>query len=88
NANDDDDGIPRLSSETLAALTEFFAEQANQQKENIEENWQLSQFWYSKETAEKLAAECVSAVNDGGRIACISCPTLVEYLLRDEAIVL
>ncbi|VDK51764.1 unnamed protein product [Anisakis simplex] len=82
-----EDDIPRLSAHTLAALSEFYAEQENHQGGTVDENWQLSQFWYSKETAQKLAEECISAVSEGGCIACISCPTLMEYLIINEKIV-
>ncbi|NXC14059.1 EFMT1 methyltransferase, partial [Corythaeola cristata] len=77
--DDDDDDIPQLSSHTLAALQEFYLEQ--QQREgmktsqgfnqysigSIEEDWQLSQFWYSDETASCLANEAVVAAGKGGR---------------------
>ena len=36
---------------------------------------QLSQFWYDDSTAAVLAEEAVRA-SGGGRVACISCPTL------------
>lgn len=44
------------------------------------EDWQLSQFWYDDNTATSLAREALSAVNNSGRIACISCPTLFARL--------
>lgn len=59
---DDDDDVPQLSAETFAALSEFYLEQEEKEKldgsvdlENITEDWQLSQFWYSPDTAESLA---------------------------------
>ena len=45
-----------------------------------QEDWQLSQFWYSPETAETLAKEALAAAGEGGSIACISCPTLYHRL--------
>ncbi|KAM6179325.1 EEF1A lysine methyltransferase 1 isoform 2-T2 [Erethizon dorsatum] len=74
--SDSEDDTPRLSAYTLAALQEFFAEQkqhtdpSGDGKYNvgiIEENWQLSQFWYSRETALRLAQEAVTAAGDSGR---------------------
>ncbi len=44
--------------------------------DSFTEDWQLSQFWYDDDTADKLADECVRAAGEGGSIACISCPTL------------
>ncbi|RXM29622.1 Protein-lysine N-methyltransferase N6AMT2 [Acipenser ruthenus] len=85
---DSDDDSPQLSAQALAALQEFYLEQ--QQKETsvvdkfsvgaIEEDWQLSQFWYSKETAERLAKEVISAAGKGGKIACISAPSIYQKL--------
>ncbi len=51
--------MSQLSPETLAALMEFYDEK-NKTKieedgfEKIDEDWQLSQFWYTKETADKI----------------------------------
>ncbi|XP_060682697.1 EEF1A lysine methyltransferase 1 [Hemiscyllium ocellatum] len=85
--SDDDDDI-RLSAHALAALQEF---QLDQQKkeyaglnnyftESIEEDWQLSQFWYSDETALRLAQEAIEASGNNGRIACISTPSIYQKL--------
>lgn len=43
---------------------------------------QLSQFWYSDATAEKLADEVVRAAGPQGRIALVSCPTLYAPVKR------
>ncbi|WKX99703.1 hypothetical protein Q1695_014518 [Nippostrongylus brasiliensis] len=77
-----DDDVPCLPPDTLAILKEFREEQ-----EKIEhgcvgvvtEDWQLSQFWYSSDTAKDLCRELISAIDGNGRIACISCPTLLHY---------
>lgn len=75
--SDDLDEIeaPQLSAETFKALQEFYDDQERREQElqalqalsssdvkQFEENWQLSQFWYSEETASKLAAECFRQV--------------------------
>ncbi|XP_040282151.1 EEF1A lysine methyltransferase 1 [Bufo bufo] len=90
--SDDDDGVPQLSAHTLAALQEFYTEQ--QQRESlksgsgydkftvgaVEEDWQLSQFWYSDDTALSLAKEAVEASGKNGRIACLSAPSVYQKL--------
>ncbi|XP_048351469.1 EEF1A lysine methyltransferase 1 [Sphaerodactylus townsendi] len=90
--SDTDDDVPQLSSQALAALQEFYIEE--QQKNDIksieegshyslgsiEENWNLSQFWYDSETALRLATEAIQAVGKGGRIACVSTPSVYQKL--------
>ncbi|KAM5181228.1 EEF1A lysine methyltransferase 1 isoform 1-T2 [Mantella aurantiaca] len=87
-----DDDVPQLSSHTLAALQEFYAEQ--EQRESlksgpefdqfsvgaVEEDWQLSQFWYDNETALRLAKEALEASGESGRIACVSAPSIYQKL--------
>lgn len=90
-SDSEDDDVPQLSAHTLAALQEFYAEQkqqanlpvAGEEKYSvgvIEENWQLSQFWYSPETALRLAEEAIAAAGEGGRIACVSAPSVYQKL--------
>ncbi|MFH4983086.1 hypothetical protein AB6A40_009795 [Gnathostoma spinigerum] len=77
-----------LSAETAAALQEFLLEKAEKQKQtdDVEENWQFSQFWYTDNTADILSNECIRALPEGGSIACLSCPTIFDRLLQKEAI--
>lgn len=89
-----------LSSQALEALKEFLSEQdpslraatdvvgeAGEEEEValVSENWNLSQFWYDRETAETVAREvhalCTS-IDDSPSVACISCPTLYAYLKK------
>ncbi|XP_068754953.1 EEF1A lysine methyltransferase 1-like isoform X1 [Montipora capricornis] len=84
--NDDSDDIPQLSAHTLAALQEFYNEEKEKQEKeasggniDMEENWQLSQFWYDDDTAFILAKEALRAANYG-RIACLCAPTLYKKL--------
>ncbi|PIO23205.1 Protein-lysine N-methyltransferase n6amt2 [Aquarana catesbeiana] len=88
----DDDDVPQLSAHTLAALQEFYAEQEQQESTKsgpdydhfsvgaVEEDWQLSQFWYDNETALCLAKEALEASGENGRIACVSAPSIYQKL--------
>jgi len=53
----------------LAALQEFYDEQktlASEEKTlKIDEDWQLSQFWYDDNTASVLAEEALRASSNG-----------------------
>ena len=84
-----DDDEPALSSHTLAALKEFLAEQqrgsdagGESEVSLVSEDWRLSQFWYSPETATTVAEEVLALCGGGirARVACIACPTLYAYL--------
>ncbi|XP_063161842.1 EEF1A lysine methyltransferase 1 [Candoia aspera] len=90
-----DDDVPQLSSEALAALQEFYVEQQQREAKttdrtqsysvgSIEENWQLSQFWYDSETALCLANEAIRAAGKGGRIACVSAPSVYQKLKESQ----
>ncbi|KAJ0027499.1 hypothetical protein Pint_36267 [Pistacia integerrima] len=81
---ENEDDKPMLSSQAIAALQEFLAEQ-NQNLETetpeseshtialVSENWRLSQFWYDAVTAETIASEVVSLCsNSDSRVACIA----------------
>uniref|UniRef100_A0A7E4VGZ3 Protein-serine/threonine phosphatase n=1 Tax=Panagrellus redivivus TaxID=6233 RepID=A0A7E4VGZ3_PANRE len=86
---DSDDDF-QLSAEAKKALDEFLAEQKQVEGADvITENWQLSQFWYTDETSQKLAQECVVAAiackSDDTylpQIACVSCPSVMEKLVE------
>lgn len=56
---DDDDDVTQLSAEALKALEEFYAETQLNEGE-IDEDWQLSQFWYDKPTSETLVKEVLT----------------------------
>ncbi|KAB7498832.1 Protein-lysine N-methyltransferase n6amt2 [Armadillidium nasatum] len=87
------DDPPQLSAETMKALLEFYEEQEEREQklqeisedrvpDTFEENWNMSQFWYSEETADALAKECLRVIEDEGKIACISCPTLYRSIKK------
>ncbi|XP_030642971.1 EEF1A lysine methyltransferase 1 [Chanos chanos] len=86
---DSDDDTPQLSAATLAALQEFYAERdglVNETAANkysvgaIEEDWRMSQFWYSEETATRLAQEVIQQAGKSGRIACLSAPSVYQRI--------
>ncbi|MCJ8732413.1 hypothetical protein PDJAM_G00211130 [Pangasius djambal] len=90
---DDDDDVPQLSAAALAALQEFYAE--NEAGHSalthsytlgaIKEDWRMSQFWYSEETATRLAEEAIQQAGEQGRIACISAPSVYQKLKQLES---
>ncbi|KAK3097493.1 hypothetical protein FSP39_010140 [Pinctada imbricata] len=93
-SDSEDDDVPRLSAETMAALQDFYKEQAAEEEKlqqakegkvdmesvTLKEDWQLSQFWYDDKTATVLAKEALSLAGENGRIACISSPTAYKKL--------
>nr|CAG4644161.1 EOG090X0ABW [Lepidurus arcticus] len=88
-----------LSPDTLAALTTFLGEKEERNRRlqaalesnigaadlELDEDWQLSQFWYDDETCQTLVKEILrlrkaDPSNTEMRIACVSCPTLYRSL--------
>ncbi|KAL0963579.1 hypothetical protein UPYG_G00308200 [Umbra pygmaea] len=89
--SDSDDDVPRLSAATLAALHEFYAEERDGLVQSeapadkfsvgaVEEDWRMSQFWYNDVTATRLAEEVIQEAGKGGRIACLSAPSVYQKL--------
>ena len=83
--------MSQLSPETLAALMEFYDEK-NKTKieedgfEKIDEDWQLSQFWYTKETADKiiLLIGKYAKKHKKENIALLCAPSLYRAYLRNK----
>ncbi|KAH8281212.1 hypothetical protein KR044_005650 [Drosophila immigrans] len=89
----DDDGIA-LSAETLTILNKFLAERSERERNEeqrminqsgkdsfFEEDWQLSQFWYSADTKRALGNAVAKILKEHGngadfRVALLSCPSL------------
>ncbi|XP_056097325.1 EEF1A lysine methyltransferase 1 isoform X2 [Rhinichthys klamathensis goyatoka] len=95
--SDSEDDVPQLSAATLAALQEFYSESGRTGPEldstqtdkfcvgAVEEDWRMSQFWYSEDTATRLAEEVLQQAGEHGRIACISAPSVYQKLKRLES---
>eukprot|EP01012_Entosiphon_sulcatum_P004092 TRINITY_DN1150_c0_g1_i1.p1 TRINITY_DN1150_c0_g1~~TRINITY_DN1150_c0_g1_i1.p1 ORF type:complete len:221 (+),score=33.28 TRINITY_DN1150_c0_g1_i1:28-663(+) len=80
-----DDDTPQLSAHTLAALQEFLSEQKQVPTEKdgvafVPPNWGLSQFWYTTETAGRVATEAIRRAK-GGRVACLCTPSAFRALV-------
>jgi hypothetical protein len=76
------DHLQELSPSTLLALQEFLQQQQQTvQGEDQKEDWQLSQFWYSKETSKDLSQEILENTTSNGIIACISSPSVFKELI-------
>ncbi|KAK9828677.1 hypothetical protein WJX72_001488 [[Myrmecia] bisecta] len=82
-----DDEMVALSAHAASALSAFLLERQAAEEASaadpFAENWGLSQFWYTEDTASTVAKEVVDAAGGGGRIACIACPSLFRQLRRE-----
>lgn len=89
-SGENDEDVPQLSAETFAALQEFYKEQegrentianiSNVDTVSFQEDWQLSQFWYDDNTIDILVKIALNAVNNSGKIALVSCPSLYKKM--------
>ncbi|XP_068428817.1 EEF1A lysine methyltransferase 1 [Clinocottus analis] len=90
--SDSDDDVPALSAHTLAALQEFYQQTSSPPAADqftvgaVEEDWRMSQFWYSDETATRLAEELVQEAGEGGRVACVSAPSVYQKLKQGSVL--
>ena len=83
--------MSQLSPETLAALMEFYDEK-NKTKieedgfEKIDEDWELSKFWYTKETADNiiLLIGNYAKKHKKEKIALLCAPSLYRAYLRNK----
>ncbi|XP_055849702.1 protein-lysine N-methyltransferase CG9154 [Episyrphus balteatus] len=82
-----------LTAETLHVLNEFLHEKAEREREEqnrvlgisgntsmFEEDWQLSQFWYSEETKHSVGKVVQKLSSPGSQIALLSCPSLYSTI--------
>ncbi|KAF9362138.1 EEF1A lysine methyltransferase 1 [Mortierella sp. AD094] len=64
------DGVEKSGRDLRGITMDFFRE-----------DWQLSQFWYSEETSEKLAQEILNNTDANSIVCCISSPTAYVKLM-------
>ena len=83
--------LGQLSPETLAALMEVYNEKNNKILEEdgfekIDEDWELSQFWYTKETSDNiiLLIGNYAKKNKKENIALLCAPSLYRAYLRNK----
>ena len=83
--------LGQLSPETLAALMEVYNEKNNKKIEEdgfekIDEDWELSQFWYTKETSDRiiLLIGKYAKKNKKENIALLCAPSLYRAYLRNK----
>ena len=83
--------LGQLSPETLAALMEVYNEKNNVKIEEdgfekIDEDWELSQFWYTKETADNiiLLIGNYAIRHKKENIALLCAPSLYRAYLRNK----
>ena len=81
----------QLRPDTLAALLSFYQERDNQEKReekdiDNDEDWELNQFWYKKETADKVISLIANYCkkNKKNNIAIFSAPSLYRSYLRNK----
>ncbi|KAM6955052.1 EEF1A lysine methyltransferase 1 [Lycodopsis pacificus] len=90
--SDSEDDVPALSAEALCALQEFYSETSSSTPADrfsvgaLQEDWSMSQFWYSDETATRLAEEVVREAGEGGRVACVSSPSVYQKLKQGAVV--
>jgi len=72
----------RAREERLRIIAETAANGDDLDDIVLDEDWQLSQFWYDDETTSVLANEALRIAGTAGSIACISCPTLYRHLRK------
>ncbi|KAI6177563.1 Protein-lysine N-methyltransferase GPUH-LOCUS10829 [Aphelenchoides bicaudatus] len=89
---DSDSDDYRLSDDVLAMVREVTEQKQEMEQSSgtdVAEDWSLSQFWYTEESMNILANEVLAAIEHlkpNAQIACLSCPTLYQSLLRVEGV--
>jgi len=83
--SDSSDDEITLSIESMNALKEFLKEreetiQKEQETKEIQEDWQLSQFWYAEETSEHVAKVLETEAGESSTVVCLSTPSIYKVL--------
>ncbi|KAL1283562.1 N(6)-adenine-specific DNA methyltransferase 2 [Trichinella pseudospiralis] len=72
-----------LSEEALQCLKAINFAKALDSETSVDENWQLSQFWYDENTSLVLAKECLSALkNTDLKVGCLCSPSVYDKLVE------
>ena len=82
-----------LHADSVIALNEVFSDYCNEQKLDsdglpvIEEDWELSQFWYDKDTGDRVMKYIAPFVNkrENCNVALVSTPTMYRAYIRNKS---
>ncbi|EGC39661.1 hypothetical protein DICPUDRAFT_85979 [Dictyostelium purpureum] len=87
--SDSEDEIT-LPTDTLSILNDFLKnkEERSNDKFEIGEDWQLSQFWYEEETSKYVANVIEQETIGGNVVVCLSTPSIFKVLYKNNNLLL
>ncbi|KAM9971643.1 hypothetical protein ACTFIW_011626 [Dictyostelium discoideum] len=88
--SDSSDDEITLSKESLSALQDFYKSREVEQQDKFEigEDWQLSQFWYEEETSKFVANVIEQETIGGNVVVCLSTPSIYKVLHKNNNLLL